>query len=78
MMGRRAWGRAIFFGLGYLAGTRAGRQRYAQIEAVARAVASTIRDHVGQEGTDTPGPARSGRTSSRRTDPYADITLGRP
>ena len=36
MMGSRFLGRAIVFGLGYLAGTRAGRERYAQIEAGAR------------------------------------------
>ena len=31
-------GRVVFFTLGYLAGTRAGRERYAQIEASAKAV----------------------------------------
>ena len=35
MLGRKTLGR-VFFGLGYLAGTRAGRERYAQIEALAR------------------------------------------
>jgi len=31
-------GRVVFFTLGYLAGTRAGRERYAQIEASAKAI----------------------------------------
>ena len=29
-------GRVVFFSLGHLASTRAGRERYAQIEALAR------------------------------------------
>ena len=36
MFGRKTLGRGVVFGLGYLAGTRAGRERYAQIEALAR------------------------------------------
>ena len=36
MLGSKTVGRVVFFGLGYLAGTRAGRARYAQIEALAR------------------------------------------
>ena len=36
MIGRKTVGRVVFFSLGYLAGTRAGRERYAQIEALAR------------------------------------------
>ena len=37
MLGSKAVGRVVFFSLGYLAGTRAGRERYAQIEAGAKA-----------------------------------------
>ena len=36
MLGRKTLGRVVFLGLGYLTGTRAGRARYAQIEALAR------------------------------------------
>jgi hypothetical protein len=36
-------GRVVFFGLGYLAGTRAGRERYAQIEAGLKAVIEMLR-----------------------------------
>ena len=36
MLGSKTVGRVVFFSLGYLAGTRAGRERYAQIEALAR------------------------------------------
>ena len=33
MVGRKTVGRVVFFGLGYVVGTRAGRERYTQIEA---------------------------------------------
>jgi hypothetical protein len=36
MLSRKTVGRVVFISLGYLAGTRAGRERYAQIEALAR------------------------------------------
>jgi hypothetical protein len=36
MVGSKTLGRAVFFGVGYLADTRAGRERYAQIEAGAK------------------------------------------
>jgi hypothetical protein len=36
MLSSKALGRVVVFSLGYLAGTRAGRERYAQIEALAR------------------------------------------
>ncbi|ANC31923.1 hypothetical protein [Isoptericola dokdonensis] len=73
MIRRRTLGRALFFGLGYVAGTRAGRERYAQIEAGFRSVVSALRDRsAGSDGTaSTQG---SGRGTA---DPYADITLGR-
>ena len=37
MPGSKILGRVLFLSLGYLAGTRAGRERYAQIEAGAKA-----------------------------------------
>ena len=36
MLSSKTVGRVVFISLGYLAGTRAGRERYAQIEALAR------------------------------------------
>jgi len=78
MIGRRTVGRALFFGLGYVLGTRAGRERYAQIEAGARALAAGLRarldgdDDGGSDGEarHRPGPSRAG------ADPYDDIRLG--
>ncbi len=70
MIGRKTLGRAIFFGLGYLAGTRAGRERYAQIEAGAQAVVARLRARYGTDGTDGATSASGG------SDPYRDIRLG--
>ena len=38
MLGSKTLSRGVFFGLGYLAGTRAGRERFDQIEAGLQAV----------------------------------------
>jgi hypothetical protein len=43
MLGRKTLSRGVFFGLGYLAGTRAGRERYDQIEAGLQAVVEKLR-----------------------------------
>jgi hypothetical protein len=69
MLGSKTLGRVIFFGLGYLAGTRAGRERYAQIEAGAKAVIEKLRTRYAEGGTST-SPSRSQR------DEYSDIRLG--
>ncbi|MEL7976322.1 hypothetical protein AAG589_10700 [Isoptericola sp. F-RaC21] len=77
MFGRRTLGRALFFGLGYVVGTRAGRERYAQIEAGARAVVAGLRarmDGVSDGGADG-GDGRR-RSSRADADPYGDIRLG--
>jgi hypothetical protein len=60
-------GRVIFFGLGYLAGTRAGRERYTQIEASAKAVIEKLRARYADNHTSTSPPHR---------DRYSDIKLG--
>ena len=70
-MGSKFLGRAIFFGLGYLAGTRAGRERYAQIEAGARAIFETLRARYNEESAD---PQSS--TSGTQASDYSDIKLG--
>ena len=69
MIGRKTVGRALFFGLGYLAGTRAGRERYAQIEAGAKAVIEKLRARYAENET-------SASSSSSRRDGYSDIRLG--
>lgn len=71
MMGSKIVGRAVFFGLGYLAGTRAGRERYAQIEAGARAIIETVRARYNDSGAD----AQSSASGSQASD-YSDIKLG--
>jgi len=62
-------GRVVFFTLGYLAGTRAGRERYAQIEASAKAIIEKLRTRYAENQTNTPPPPphRNG---------YSDIKLG--
>jgi len=67
MFGSKTVGRVIFFGLGYLAGTRAGRERYAQIEAGAKAVIENLRARYAENGTSTSPSQRDG---------YSDIRLG--
>lgn len=69
MIGSKTVGRAVFFGLGYLAGTRAGRERYAQIEAGAKAVIDKLRARYAENG-------RSTSSSPPRRDGYGDIRLG--
>ena len=69
MVGRKTLGRAVFFGLGYLAGTRAGRERYAQIEASFKAVIDKLRARYAENATST-SSSPSGR------DGYSDIRLG--
>jgi hypothetical protein len=69
MLGSKTLGRVVFFSLGYLAGTRAGRERYAQIEAGARAVIERLRARYAENATNT-------SSSSSRGDGYSDIRLG--
>jgi hypothetical protein len=68
MVGRRTFGRVVFFGLGYLAGTRAGRERYAQIEAGLKAVIEMLRARYAENATST--------SSCPSGDGYSDIRLG--
>jgi hypothetical protein len=69
MPGSKTVGRVVFFGLGYLAGTRAGRERYAQIEAGLKAVIDMLRARYAENATST-SSSPSGR------DGYSDIRLG--
>jgi hypothetical protein len=62
-------GRVVFFGLGYLAGTRAGRERYAQIEASAKAVIEKLRTRYAENQTST-------SASPSQRNGYSDIKLG--
>jgi hypothetical protein len=69
MVVRKTVGRVVFFGLGYLAGTRAGRERYAQIEAGVKAAMEKLRARYAENATST-SSSPSGR------DGYSDIRLG--
>jgi hypothetical protein len=74
MIGSKTLGRAVFFGLGYLAGTRAGRERYAQIEAGAKAILTQLRARYAEtDGTTSPSGSEPAVDIS---DPYRHIKLG--
>src|SRR5690606_24123070 len=76
MLGSKTLARAVFFGLGYVVGTRAGRERWAQIDAAARAFAAPPRERVdagdGVPGSrptpppDDPGPDAGSRPGGSR------------
>ncbi len=68
MLGRKTLGRVVFLGLGYLAGTRAGRERYAQIEEGVKVVIEKLRARYAESGTSTSSPSQR--------DGYSDIRLG--
>jgi hypothetical protein len=69
MLSSKTLGRVVVFSLGYLAGTRAGRERYAQIEAGAKALIEKLRARYAENET-------SASSSSTRRDGYSDIRLG--
>ena len=69
MPSSKTLGRVVFFSLGYLAGTRAGRERYAQIEAGAKGLIEKLRARYAEDETST-------SSSSSRRDGYSDIRLG--
>ena len=46
MLGTKMIGRSLVFGLGYLAGTRAGRDRYDQIQRAALSFAGQLRQEL--------------------------------
>jgi len=90
MVGRKTLGRVVFFGLGYLAGTRAGRERYAQIEAGFKAVIDRLRARYAENDQMEAGlrsvidklraryaeKATSTSSSPSGRNGYSDIRLG--
>lgn len=71
-IGSKSLRRAVVFGAGYVVGTRAGRERYSQIQSAARFVVGRVSDRYGRPGRTSDGnPPEAGR------DGYDDITLGR-
>jgi hypothetical protein len=69
MPGSKFLGRVVFFGLGYVVGTRAGRERYAQIEAGFKTVIEKVRTRYAEN------PMSTSSSPSER-DGYSDIRLG--
>jgi len=76
MFGTRTVGRSIVFGLGYLAGSRAGRERYEQIVRAASVVARQLRQQL-DEAPDDRAPRSSMSEPTRKLWDDSDITLGR-
>ena len=73
MLGTKTIGRGLVFGLGYLAGTRAGKERYDQLSTAARSFSGQLRKQLA-EAPDTSPRTVAGAT--RRAWDDSDITLG--
>ena len=74
MLGTKTIGRSVVFGLGYLAGTRAGRARYDQIQQAARVLAVQLRRQLDATPDKSPGSLAG---AARRAWDDSDIKLGR-
>ncbi|WP_426310898.1 hypothetical protein [Cellulosimicrobium sp. E-16] len=75
MLGSKTLGRVAFFGLGYLLGTRAGRERYAQIEAGAKAVVAQVRARLAEADVTT-SASQSSSGADDAPDRDREIRLG--
>jgi hypothetical protein len=73
MLGTRTIGRSLVFGLGYLAGSRAGRERYEQLSTAGRSFAGQLRKHLADAPDSSPGSVAG---AARRAWDDSDITLG--
>ena len=75
MLGSKFLGRAMIFGLGYVVGTRAGRERYAQIEAGVKTVVGKLRERYAENVTSAEDVTSTSSSPTGR-DGYSDIKLG--
>jgi hypothetical protein len=75
MLGTKTIGRTVVFGLGYLVGTRAGRERYDQIQQAGRQLATQLREQL-QAAPDSSPASVAG--AARRAWDDSDIKLGKP
>ena len=75
MLGTKTIGRTMVFGLGYLAGTRAGRARYDQIQQVGRQLATQLREQLQASPDHSPASVAG---AARRAWDDSDIRLGKP
>jgi hypothetical protein len=73
MLGTKMIGRSLVFGLGYVVGTRAGRERYNQLQHVALGIAGQLREQLDASHETT--PSSIARTARRAWDD-SDIKLG--
>ncbi len=74
MLGTKTIGRSLVFGLGYLAGTRAGRERFDQIQQATVKVAGHLRQQLEAMPDKTPSAVAG---AARRAWDDSDIKLGR-
>ncbi len=74
MLGTKTIGRSLVFGLGYLAGTRAGRERYEQLQQTAVTVVGQLRKQLEATPDKTPSAVAG---AARRAWDDSDIKLGR-
>ena len=75
MLGTKMIGRSVVFGLGYLAGTRAGRARYDQIQQAALVLRRPATPAARRRRpTSRPSPVAG---AARRAWDDSDIKLGR-
>ncbi|CUR58779.1 hypothetical protein NOCA2540041 [metagenome] len=72
MLGTKTIGRLLIFGLGYVAGTRAGRERYEKLQVAAGGIARQLRARL-DSAADDPSSVVS---SVRRSWDDSDIKLG--
>ena len=75
MLGTKTIGRTVVFGLGYLVGTRAGRERYDQIQQAGRQLATQLREQLQAAPDHSPASVAG---AARRAWDDSDIKLGKP
>jgi hypothetical protein len=75
MLGTKTIGRTVVFGLGYLVGTRAGRERYDQIQQAGRQLATQLREQLQAAPDNSPASVAG---AARRAWDDSDIKLGKP
>jgi hypothetical protein len=75
MLGTKTIGRTVVFGLGYLVGTRAGRERYDQIQQAGRQLATQLREQLQAAPDNSPASVAA---AARRAWDDSDIKLGKP
>lgn len=73
MLGTKTIGRSLVFGLGYVAGTRAGRERYDQLRTAAQTVTGQLRQRLDEMPDSSPASVAG---AAKRAWDDSDIRLG--